>query len=170
VGWAFVVLMACGGVADAVSARVQTTNSVLPGWEAVQHLKPGTQVVVEELSTPGDYRNQAPCRLVRVDDASLTCRPENRRNQRIVYPAGQVLTVYQVKTKVTPGSWARVVLFAGLGFGMGCAITDQNPDYPVGGLGAVAGGLLGAEHISREPKFAVVYWRMGASAGGAVSP
>lgn len=170
-GWVLAAAIAGGGVAHTTSAGAQTTaNGVLPGWEAVQHLKPGTKVVVEDLFTPGDYRNQAPCQLLRVDDASLTCRPEGRRNRRIVYPAGQVLTVYQVKTRVTAGSWARIVLFPGLGFLLGCAITDENPDYPLGGIGAAAGGLFGVEHISREPKFAVIYRRTEAAAGSAVSP
>jgi hypothetical protein len=127
-------------------------------------------VVVEELSMPGDYQNQAPCKLVHVDDASLTCRPEGRRNRRIVYPAGQVLAVYQVKTRVTAGSWVRLVLFPGLGFLLGCAITDENPDYPLGAIGAAAGGLAGVEHISKSPTFKVIYRRTQAAADGAVSP
>jgi len=164
-------VMAGGGLAHATSARAHAaTNSALPGWEAVQRLKPGTEVVVEELLTPGDYRKQAPCKLVRVDDVSLTCRPDNRRNQRIVYPAPQVLSVYQVGMRVTAGSWVRIVLFAGLGFGLGCAITDENPDYPLGGIGAAAGGLLAAEHVSKAPTSKVIYQRMEAAADGAVSP
>jgi hypothetical protein len=157
------VVMAGGAVAH---AKDPATGS----WVAVERLKPGTKVVVEELSTPGDYRYQVPCKVVRVDEASLTCRAEGGRNQRIVYPAGQVLTVYQVKMRVTAGSWARIVLYAGAGFLMGCAITDEKPDFPLGGMGAVAGGVIGAMDISRGPKFEVVYWRTDAPAGGAVSP
>jgi hypothetical protein len=163
VGWALVAVMAGGGVAHAKDAGAG-------GWGAVERLKPGTKVVVEELSTPGDYRYQVPCEVVRVDDASLTCRPEGQRNRRIVYPAGQVLTVYRVKMRVTAGSWVRMVIFPGLGFLLGCAITDENPDYPLGALGAVAGGALGAEHISKGPKFEVVYWRTETPVGGTVSP
>lgn len=170
-GWMLAAVIAGGGVAHATSAGAQTmADGVLPGWDAVQHLKPGTQVMVEQLSTPDGYQSQAPCKLLRVDDASLTCRPEGRRNPRIVYPAAQLLTVYQVKMRVTAGSWVRIVLFPGLGFLLGCAITDENPDYPLGGIGAAAGGLAGVEHISRAPTFKVIYRRTEAAAGAAVSP
>jgi len=156
-------------VAQGPGQEVQS-GSALTNWGAVEHLKPGTKVVVEELNVAGDYRQQTPCKLIRVGDASLTCSPDRQRNQRIVYPASQVLTVYQVRMRVTAGSWARIVLYAGAGFLLGCAITDENPDYPLGAMGAVAGGLAGAGRISRKPKFAVVYWRVAAAAGGAVSP
>jgi hypothetical protein len=171
VGWVLAVAIAGGGVAHSPSAAAQSlANSELPGWDAVQHLKPGTQVMVEELSTPGGYQNEVPCKLLRVDDASLTCRPEGRSNRRIIYPAEQLLTVYQVKMRVTAGSWARIVLFPGLGFLLGCAITDENADYPLGGIGAAAGGLAAVEHISKAPTFKVIYRRTEAAAGGTVSP
>jgi len=162
-GWVLAVVVAGGGVAQAKEAGVE-------GWGAVERLRPGTKVVVEELFTPGDYRYQTPCKLVRVDDASLTCRPEGQRNQRVIYPARQVLTVYQVRMRVTAGSWARIVLYSGLGFLLGCAITDENPDYPLGGMGAAGGALYGVGKISQEPKFTVIYWRTEAPASGVAGP
>jgi hypothetical protein len=135
---------------------------------ATERLKPGTKVVVQELGVAGDYRYQVPCDVVRVDDASLTCRPEDERNRRIVYPIGRVQTVYRVKMKVTAGSWARIVAYSGLGFLLGCAITDENPDYVLGGLGAVAGAGIGLKDMSRQPNFEVVYWRQ--EAPGDVAP
>ena len=166
-GWVSVVLIVCCGVAQGSSNGQQSAPI---GWDAVEHLKPGTKIVVEQMFTRGDYRQQAPCKVIAVDDASLTCSPEGARHQRIVYPAEQVLTVYRVRMRITPGSWARVVLFAGAGFWMGCAITDDQPDYPLGTIGAAAGAAYGASKISKQPKFAVVYWLTDTPASATVSP
>jgi hypothetical protein len=136
----------------------------------VKVLKPGTKVVVfEQLFTPGDYHDQTPCWVMRVDEESLTCSPVGQRRQRIVYPARQVLTVYQVRMRVTAGGWVRAVLYAGGLFLVGCAVTDDAADYPLGAMGAVAGASVGIGRGLR-PKFTVVYRRMEPSAGGAVSP
>ena len=166
-GLGFTLLLSLAAVAQGSSNGQQSAPI---GWDAVEHLKPGTKIVVEQVFTRGDYRQQAPCKVIAVDDASLTCSPEGARHQRIVYPAGRVLTVYRVRMRITPGSWARVVLFAGAGFVMGCAITDDEPDYPLGALGAAAGAAYGASKISKEPKLAVVYWRTDTPASAAVSP
>jgi hypothetical protein len=168
-GLGFILLLTLAAVAQGSSSDVQSAGAPI-GWDAVQHLKPGTKIVVEQLYTRGDYRQQAPCKVIRVDGASLTCRPEDARQQRIIYPADRVLTVYRVHMRVTPGSRARVVLFAAAGFAMGCALTDGNPDYPLGAAVGAAGAAYGASKISKEPKFAVVYWRTEASASAAVSP
>jgi hypothetical protein len=159
-------LLAYSGVAQAQDAKRAGGSG---SWDAVKALKPGTKVVVEQLLTPGDYRDQTPCWVMRVDEESLTCSPVGKRRQRIVYPARQVLTVYQVRMRVTAGGWVRTVLYAGAGFLVGCAITDENDDYELGAVGAVAGALAGAERGAR-PKFTVVYRRMEPSAGEAVSP
>jgi hypothetical protein len=53
---------------------------------------------------------------------------------------------------------------------MGCAITDDNADYPLGAIGAADGAIYGASKISKKPKFAVVYWRADTPASAAVSP
>jgi hypothetical protein len=142
-------------------------NGVLPGWDAVKALKPGTKLVVKVEFAPWDYREQTPCWVMSVDEESLTCSPIGKRRQRIVYSAGQVYTVYQVRMRPTAWSWARTVLLAAGGLLIGCAITDDKCDYPLGAMGAVAGGLLGAEHMST---LVVVYRRMEPSADGAVSP
>jgi hypothetical protein len=163
----FILLFSLAAVAQGPSNGRQFGPS---GWDAMERLKPGTELVVEEMSTRSDYRQQAPCKMIAVDDASLTCSPEGARHQRIVYPARRVLTVYRVRMRITPGSWARLVLFAGAGFVMGCAITDDQPDYPLGAMGAAAGAAYGAANISKEPKFAAVYWRTDAPASAAVSP
>jgi hypothetical protein len=166
-GLGFTLLLSLAAVAQGSSNGQQSAPI---GWDAVEHLKPGTKIVVEQMFTRGDYRQQAPCKVIAVDDASLTCSPECARHQRIVYPVGRVLTVYRVRMRITPGSWIRVVLFAGAGFVMGCAITDENADYPLGAMGAAAGAAYGASKISKEPKFAVVYWRADTPASAAVSP
>jgi len=166
-GLGFTLLLSLAAVAQG-SSNVQQSAPI--GWDAVERLNPGTKIVVEQMFTRSDYRQQAPCKVIAVDDASLTCSPEGARHQRIVYPAGRVLTVYRVRMRITPGSWARVVLFAGAGFVMGCAITDDEPDYPLGAMGAAAGAAYGASKISKEPKLAVVYWRTDTPASAAVSP
>jgi hypothetical protein len=157
------VVLAGGGVAQAKEAKGANDTA---SWVAVAALKPGTKVVVEQMFTPGDYRAQPPCKVVRVDEQALTCSL-GQRGQRIVYPADQVLTVYRVRMRVTVGSWARIVLYAGGGFLFGCAVTDENCDYPLGVIGGAAGGLAGVGNISRKPKFEVVYWRADTAAGGA---
>ncbi len=157
-GLVLVSLLATSGIADAA-------NVVLPGWGAVQQLKPGTKAVVVLQFAPWDYRKQTPCSVMRVDEESLSCSPVGKRRQRIVYSARQVFTVYQVR--VTAGGWVRTVLYAGAGFLVGCAVTDDKCDYPLGAMGAVAGGLLGAEHMST---LVVVYRQTEAAAGETVSP
>jgi len=161
-GWLLVAVLAGGGVAHAEDRGPS-------GWGAVERLKPGTKVVVEQLLTPGDYRDQSPCWVTRVDEESLTCSPVGKRRQRIVYPARQVLTVYQVRMRLTAGGWVRTVLYTGAGLLVGCAITDDKCDYFLGAVGAVDGALFGALRGLR-PKFTVVYRRMEPSVGEAVSP
>jgi hypothetical protein len=151
-GWILAVVVALAGAAQAKGPKGAG------GWGAVERLKSGTKVVVQELGVAGDYRYQVPCDVVRVDDASLICRPEDELNRIIVYPIGRVLTVYRVKMRVTAGSWARIVGFSGLGFLLGCAFTDENANYPLGGLGAAAGAGIGLGHMSRQRNFEVVYW------------
>jgi hypothetical protein len=158
-------LVAYSGVAQTKDAK-QAVGSM--SWDAVRALKPGTKVLVEQLFTPDDYRKQKPCWVVRVDEGSLTCSPVGKPRQKIVYPAAQVLTVYQVRMRLTAGSWARIILFAGAGFLVGCAITDDQCDYPLGALSAVGGAGVGVARISQS--FTVVYRRMEPSADGAVSP
>jgi hypothetical protein len=161
--WALlVVVLAGGGMAHAEDHGPSD-------WGAVERLKPGTKVVVVQLLTLGDYHDQTPCWVMRVDEESLTCSPVGKRRQRIVHPARQVLTVYQIRMRVTAGGWVRTVLYAGAGFLVGCAITDENADYPLGALGAADGALYGMMR-GAKPKFTVVYQRMEPSAGGAVSP
>lgn len=150
-GLILAIVMASVGVAEAKGPKRAG------GWEAAERLKPGTKVVVQESGVASDYRNQVPCEVVRVDDASLTCRPEDERNRTIIYPIGPVLTVYRVETRVTAGSWARIVASSGLGFLLGCAITDDKPNFPLGGLGAAAGASIGLGRLSRQPNFKIVY-------------
>lgn len=166
-GLGFTLLLSIAAVAQGSSNGLRSAPI---GWGAVEHLKPGTKIVVEQMFTRGEYRQQAPCKVIAVDDASLTCSPEGARHQRIVYPAARVLTVYRMHMRITPGSWVRVALFAGAGFAMGCAITDENADYPLGAMGAAAGAGYRASNISKKPKFAVVYWRADTPASESVSP
>lgn len=141
-----------GGVAHAREPRATS-------WTAVERLRPGTMVVVEQQATVGDYRYQTPCEVIGVNDDSLTCRPKDARSGRVVYPASEVLTVYRVKTRITTWSWVRTGLLGGAGFLVGCAITDDQPDYPLGGMGAAAGALYGLDHLSRKRHFEVIYWQ-----------
>jgi hypothetical protein len=97
-GLGFTLLVSLTAVAQGPSNGLQSAPI---GWDAVEHLKPGTKIVVEQMLTRGDYRQQAPCKVIAVDDASLTCSPEGARHQRIVYPAGRVLTVYRVRMRIT---------------------------------------------------------------------
>jgi len=149
-GWVLAAWFAAGVAA-------QAKGRVVGDWAAVERLKPGTKVVVTEPFVAEAYPDQTPCQVIRIDHASLTCRPEGDRARRIVYPAERVLTVYQVKMRVTAGSWARLVLFPGFGFLMGCAVTDDRPDYPLGALAGAGGAALAAGHISRHPKFELIY-------------
>jgi len=160
---ALAVTMTLSGVAH---AKEPTTNS----WAAVERLRSGTMVVVEQPLTVGDYRYQIPCKVIRVDHDALTCRVKDGSSGRIVYPASEVLTVYRVRMRITAWSWVRTGLLAGGGFLMGCAITDDEPDYPLGGGGAAVGALYGLEHLSRHPQFDVVYWRTDESAREPVAP
>ena len=157
------VIMTLSGLAY---AKEPETNS----WDTVERLRPGTMVVVEQSFTLGDYRHQKPCGIVHVDHDSLTCLLKDGRSGRIVYPASEVLTVYRVRMRTTAWSWVRTALLGGAGFLLGCAITDDEPDYPLGGLGAADGALYGLGHLSRHPQFEIVFWRTDESAREPAAP
>ena len=125
------------------------------------------KVVVKVEFAPWDYRDETPCWVVRVDEESLTCSPVGKRRQRIVYPARA--GVYGLSGQDAADGMELGAHRSSCrgGFLIGCAITDDECDYPLGAMGAVAGGLLGAEHMST---MVFVYRRIEPLADEAVSP
>jgi hypothetical protein len=128
-----------------------------PGWHAVQRLRRGTKITVERPLASGELDEQRSCKIVRVDAATLTCIPEGDQGQRVVYPARQIDSVYRIKRDVP---WVRLVLGAGLGFAIGGAVSDGRPNFPLAGVGAIAGAGYAVGTDTPKTKVVLVYPRM----------
>jgi hypothetical protein len=101
-GWAFMVVMACSGVAYAGGGHER--------WESVEGLAPDARIEV----LPQNQAGPDACRLVSVDDGALTCIAGN--NARLVYPRGAVRDVWVIEQAPERhiGRWIAVGAGAGL--------------------------------------------------------
>jgi hypothetical protein len=143
----------------ALSSRVQCQSTPAPtGWNAVERLRKGTRLVVGRTLTPGEYEERQPCKVVRVDTASLVCTPLGGRGSRLVYPARQVASVYVCKAHISPNI-LKMIVYGGAGWLAGGIITDENWDYPLATIGAIGGGLSGLFSNPPEQRQVLIYKR-----------
>ena len=145
----------------AVSSRPIVASHTLPGWDEVERLKPGTKVIVGQDLMPGEFVPWRPCRVVQVDATALTCVPDGERGrqaQRVVYPAGEVRSVCQLKLHVP---WIRMVVYGGIGAVVGgVVLTGENWNTSLGAAGAIVGGMNAVFTDPPKTQRVLVYQRM----------
>lgn len=155
-----IVLFLPGDFLVAQGPRAASTAKVNapPGWEAVERLKHGTKVIVRQPLTPGEFEPWRPCRVVHVDSTALTCMPDGQKVQRVVYPIGQINSVYQLKLHIP---WVRGVVYSGLGVLVGGVIlTGENWNGSLAAVGAVIGGLNAVDSDPPKMQRVLVYQRV----------
>jgi hypothetical protein len=178
VGWALVVVMAGGGVAQASGRHEQ--------WKSVKRLGVGVAVEVRSEGQAGVEE----CRVVRVDDVALTCDREKDPDvdwdagsgARLVFPRNAVEEV-QVWTDASD---RRVLIAMGIGFGIGALVCSEGgpgPAFICAGIGALIGASFAISGPPAGPWWyppgpprpapqREMVWKLvyRAPAGGAVSP
>lgn len=141
-------------------SRVASTARVNapPGWEAVERLKHGTKVIVRQPLTPGEFEPLRPCRVVQVDASALTCMPDGQKVQRVVYPVGQINSVYQLKLHIP---WVRGVFYSGLGVLVGgVVLTGENWNGSLATACAVIGAMNAVSSDPPRTQRVLVYQRV----------
>lgn len=136
-GWVLAVVMASGGVAHAGEKHQQ--------WKAVKRLGVGVAVEVKSQGQAGVEE----CRVVRVDDAALTCEREKDPNRdwdagtgaRLVFPRAAVEEVWVWQD----ASDRRILAGLGFGFMIGallCAEGGPAVAFICAGIGALIGAAI----------------------------
>jgi hypothetical protein len=119
-------------------------------------------VIVRQPLTPGEFEPWRPCKVVQVDASALTCMPDGQKVQRVVYPVGQINSVYQLKLHIP---WVRGVVYSGLGVLVGgVVLTGENWNGSLAAAGAVIGALNAVSSDPPKTQRVLVYQRVTDSA------
>ena len=106
-------------------------------WAAVEHLKRGTEIVIETTPAQSGMRLEHTCRLVTSDANGLTCTALHGAGLRLVLPAGKIRTVYRVRRRrVSAG------LLAELGFAVGAGAVFATPAVAIVSMTLLVAALV----------------------------
>lgn len=83
-------------------------------WTSVEHLKPGSELIVETTLTQSGVSLEHACRLVTSDSNNLTCMAFHRSGPTQTLPAHDITAVYKVEKRRLSAS-----LLAETGFAVG---------------------------------------------------
>ncbi len=144
--WVLAMALAGGGAAHASGRNEQ--------WKAVKRLGVGVAVEVRSAGQAGAEE----CRVVRVDNAALTCEREKNPNAdwdagtgaRLVFPRGAVEGVWVWQD----ASDRRILTAMGIGFGIGallCSGLGPGPAFACAGIGALIGAGFAASGPPPRP-------------------
>jgi hypothetical protein len=142
-GWVLAIVMTGGGMAHASGKHEQ--------WKSVKRLGVGMAVEVRSKGQAGAEQ----CRVVRVDDAALTCERQRDPDAdwdagsgaRLVFPRDAVENVWVWQDT----SDRRVLIAMGIGFGIGALLCSEGGPataFICAGIGALIGACAA---LNREP-------------------
>jgi hypothetical protein len=133
--WTVVVLLAACGAAYGADGKKHSGK--LSQWSAVEALPQDTliEVLTEHQVGPDS------CRILSVDDSSLTCFPEAAESDaRLVFPRSALLDVRVVEPAHDRHTWISVAI----GFALGAVLCGSGGPGPLFICGAI-GALIAAD-------------------------
>lgn len=143
-GWVLMMLMmAASGVAHAGG---KITAHKFERWDAVEALKPGTEIDV----LAGDEAGPESCLVSSVDGGSLTClREDPAKDTRLVFPRSAVreVRVWEVAPNRHIGRW----ILAGVLLGVGVALLVEGNIVGIAVYGLVLLVAEGAQQMGPYP-------------------